>query len=71
MKTFDYSQFPVGTMIDKCEIQLCPHCGKTGLAERIRNTTFFMHFQAWATAGIHHGKTKWDWCPRAVNPTAS
>jgi hypothetical protein len=47
MSRHNYTQMPIGTLVDNCEIQQCPYCGKPGLAERIGISTFYIHLQAW------------------------
>ncbi len=47
MKIVDYTELPLGTKIDDGEIYLCPHCGKSGLAEKVYDQTYFTHLLEW------------------------
>jgi hypothetical protein len=64
MKVNDYTRLQIGEKIDNGEIQICPHCGKNGLAEQVNGKMFFTHFQA---VGFNDSsgqpEMKWEWCP--------
>jgi hypothetical protein len=68
MRVNDYTLLEVGAKIDNGEIQLCPHCGKKGLAEEVNGMMFFTHFQAVGFNDSGLPEMKWEWCPQ---PTTS
>jgi hypothetical protein len=39
----NYAILPIGEKLDKGDIQVCPHCGKHGLATEICGKTFYTH----------------------------
>jgi hypothetical protein len=39
----DYTVLPVGTKLDKGEVQVCSYCRKNGLATKTNDVTFYAH----------------------------
>lgn len=63
MKVRDFSKMPVGTKVQDGEIQICPHCGRAALLERVDDKEFFTHSQ---TVGINEKgglEINWQSCP--------
>ncbi len=62
----DYTKFPIGQKVDRGEIQICPHCGRRGVAETVNGMTFFTHSQ-WARINDKEPKYEigWDMCPKS------
>ena len=64
MRTVDYILLPLGTEVDYSEIQLCPHCGKRGLAEKVNGDTFYTHLQVLRFDENSRPDFRWEWCPK-------
>jgi hypothetical protein len=47
-QTNDYRVLPIGTKIDRGEIQVCPRCGKTGLRTENENMIIYTHVEGTA-----------------------
>jgi hypothetical protein len=45
----DYTSYPIGTRIEgvEGEIQICPHCGKNGLANLVDGKMVYTHSQSY------------------------
>ena len=48
----DYTVLPAGMKIDKGEIDVCPICGKNGIATKIGGEVFYTHTNT-ITENVH------------------
>ena len=64
MKTTDYTKLPIGTKVEDGTIQLCPHCGRHGVAEEVYGKTFFTHSYWRGYDQRDNPQMGWDMCPK-------
>ena len=64
MRVVDYSNLPLGTLIDNGEIKTCFYCGKAGLAEEVSGKTFYTHYQSVGFNERGLPEFRWIMCPK-------
>ena len=67
----DYTVLPVGTKIDRAEIQTCPICGKNGLAIGIGGEVFYAHTNTITEDARGRIEFSDETCPSPTAPEAS
>jgi hypothetical protein len=65
--TTDYTRLPIGTKLEKGEIQICSYCGRPGYAQTIDGKKHYTHSEI-ISRTVDADKSwkidfKWDSCP--------
>ena len=58
-----YTNLPLGTKVERGEIQICPHCGRRGIAENDQGAIYYIHAESLGRNAQGNMEFKWESCP--------
>lgn len=67
----DFTDLPIGMKVGKGEIQVCPYCGRTGLAETVEGRTWYTHRQVTELNSEGIQCLVWEQCPVRKTPESA